>query len=540
MIAEQCCSYEQEERPSSEDVEGWLLDLLEEMRANDDDANIPIPPLPSIKIIQEMQDMIRAAERENEEEGGEETSEEEEKMIGDRIQDDNQQNEEDEDGRDTPPLTQPQSGIRSRNDSQSSSTSTSQKEESDQQQSSESSVMATHKRNESAASIKKKSKRRFTTIACRGFTSRVEGFVEKEGWLAKRNRHGFRNWKKRWFVLIRNQLFWFNSPDEPDAHGCIDIRGCVLKTTKQYRWQINNPEDNNNNIASNASNNSSNGKKQQQERVRNREIAASSEREMLEWMNVLQRMIEECGKMDMEGGGGKEEDRNRFESFPPNPISPSHGEYKTQDSSGGRGGGGGGGRRIESPRLGVGGTGIGVTNINSNFSSVEQWLISIEMETYAPLFIEKGYDKVGMMLSMGLSDDDLDFLGIQPPLHRRILKTACASSYTNSLVINILEWKDFGGVVVYVVESQYLFSKSRVMLRYSNFTKLNAALKRALTSTSNLPNLPGKGVPLLQDQHSEVFINARKDRLEEYLQGLTIMLHGSEHHPILFEWLGLQ
>jgi len=61
----------------------------------------------------------------------------------------------------------------------------------------------------------------------------------KMGWLFKRNRHGFRNWKKRWFVLkstgSESELSWYSSHEEVfngvtwgDPHGKISLRNCTL------------------------------------------------------------------------------------------------------------------------------------------------------------------------------------------------------------------------------------------------------------------------------------------------------------------------
>jgi hypothetical protein len=80
---------------------------------------------------------------------------------------------------------------------------------------------------------------------------------------------------------------------------------------------------------------------------------------------------------------------------------------------------------------------------------------------------------VAQIKDFGIQNDDLDYMGISHPLHRRVLKIAASSEYSEVLLTGIQEWQEIGSVVVYKVVSRWRFSRSCVLLRYGDFKKLH-------------------------------------------------------------------
>lgn len=54
-------------------------------------------------------------------------------------------------------------------------------------------------------------------------------------------------------------------------------------------------------------------------------------------------------------------------------------------------------------------------------SALKEWLGAVGLASYHDLFVEKGYGDVETIREMGITDEDLDFLGITAPIHRRKL-----------------------------------------------------------------------------------------------------------------------
>mmetsp|Transcript_8013 Transcript_8013/g.29988 ORF Transcript_8013/g.29988 Transcript_8013/m.29988 type:complete len:540 (-) Transcript_8013:36-1655(-) len=104
-----------------------------------------------------------------------------------------------------------------------------------------------------------------------------EGSIVKAGWLYKRNRHGFRNWKRRWFVLTHKELMWYTRREDREPKGVLKLLNCTLKTVKAYRWQILDTSD---------------MSKVTDTRLHNRELAADSRKQMNEWLEKIQLVID--------------------------------------------------------------------------------------------------------------------------------------------------------------------------------------------------------------------------------------------------------
>ena len=55
------------------------------------------------------------------------------------------------------------------------------------------------------------------------------------------------------------------------------------------------------------------------------------------------------------------------------------------------------------------------------------WLQGLEMDELLPSFLEKKYTSLSMIIAAGgLTDEDLDYIGIGMPIHRRLLKSKSA------------------------------------------------------------------------------------------------------------------
>ena len=59
--------------------------------------------------------------------------------------------------------------------------------------------------------------------------------------------------------------------------------------------------------------------------------------------------------------------------------------------------------------------------------TLTEWLRGLEMEELLPSFLEKKYTSLSMIIAAGgLTDEDLDYIGIGMPIHRRLLKNKSA------------------------------------------------------------------------------------------------------------------
>lgn len=151
-------------------------------------------------------------------------------------------------------------------------------------------------------------------------------------------------------------------------------------------------------------------------------------------------------------------------------------------------------------------------------------MLNLPSET-TKMFKQAGYNDVRLILEMGLNDEDLDFIGVTVPLHRRLLKDSVAEAwFTPTLQSKVVDYRICGSVALYAISSRYKYRRSTLHLRYANFVTLYAKLraidreKSVVHSASHepLPKLPGSRA--FVDQKGPLFLEQRRNELDEYLQ----------------------
>ncbi|CAM9317993.1 unnamed protein product [Chrysoparadoxa australica] len=185
-LAIQCLEYEAEERPSASDVAAWLEDLCHDLP----DDDIPVPYMPDIPEIEE---------------------EEEDDGFGDL----------ESDFADTPmkktvssksPRSSPRASVDAEGGRRSSTASTPSPARS----------TTSHSRSPEYGREEGASKGKFVP--------------SKMGYLHTKNQGlGFRNWKKRWFVLKAGSLICYKDGGLIDT---VDLAGCTVVRGKANRFQI--------------------------------------------------------------------------------------------------------------------------------------------------------------------------------------------------------------------------------------------------------------------------------------------------------------
>ena len=337
----------------------------------------------------------------------------------------------------------------------------------------------------------------------------------KMGWLFKRNRHGFRNWKKRWFVLKstgeESTLSWYASHEDVfngvtwgEPNGEIHLVNCVVTDLlKGFRFQILNSDDITN---------------VDDTRLHNREIAASSEVELNSWLEALESHIVESNS----GGVSRTEAKSihaRVREIDRRKESKTMDVVKFDDkarrlmglddskNSKDDGGGEGGAREDKVQNTGTAKQakwGKSKKNAKSfgYFKSIDDWLQDINLPFLSENFETFGNGMYNMKLieEGGLMEEDLDALQITEKIHRRILISCAGGGFAPDLKTQITNIRDFGGVIVYKIVSHYRVWRSVVYFRFQDFVKLQAVFRSSLKDLketellTRLPDLPGRGI----------------------------------------------
>lgn len=390
--------------------------------------------------------------------------------------------------------------------------------------------------------------------------------VVKMGYLFKRNRHGFRNWKKRWFVLTHQELLWYTKPEDAEPRGTVPLLNCTLVHTKQHRWQILDTSD---------------MSRTADTRLHNRELAASDEPTMQEWMDALQRVIDnleaaavlpqdarqllhtpgeapedEVSRLALQARQAAHkatitklaEDYDRADDLAAKALAAAQRAGEAAAAAGERASDGGGGEgawagsmssmRIFRPVAGS--TGVTV------YSSVEEWLAANNLSQLTDKFYACDLVNMRHLEEVGLAGEDLDMLGVEGE-DRALLEAAARASglgdaWAPKVRVRCDGWKSFGDATVYHVHAACGFSRSAQYLRYEDFGGFHQQLRHALRRIEvEEPKLPGKGIKLLQRQQDSAFINNRRAQLMAYL-GEVIELaerKGGEPLNLLLSFLRL-
>lgn len=354
--------------------------------------------------------------------------------------------------------------------------------------------------------------------ALREMYARNEGgrdIVLKAGFIFKRNKTGFRNWKFRWLVLTPYQLRWYAAMTDRVEKGHIDLLDARVKKTKQYRFVVLDPHED------------FEGDESRFNHIQyHREFSADGEEAMEEWISAIQLAIDNYQRIRTASRVSVAAPSGASNSMYSSATVKSSSEKSHREGS-----------EDAASRL--------CSEANAGMPvSITDWLVTLKLAQYANNFTTRGYDDLQHIKDFGIQNDDLDYMGITHPLHRRVLKIAATAEYSEVLLTGIEEWQEVGSVVVYKVVSRWRFSRSCVLLRFGDFKKLHSNILRSLTGPEcakllgKLPELPGKGNMVIQSR-SASFCTQRRLALEAYLITLSRLLSGTPMMRILLEAIGL-
>ncbi|CAM9666824.1 unnamed protein product, partial [Ascophyllum nodosum] len=265
--------------------------------------------------------------------------------------------------------------------------------------------------------------------------------ITRQGYLYKKGKSGLKNWQKRWFVLEGSKLIWYKDsksyPREP--RGFLELKGCFLVKGSAQRWKI---------LSADAT---------AEQDDYNREIGAKTLQDMNGWMKSLQEAID--GADTGEGPAGimlpvlrdqeKELDRHLY--------------HATKD-----------GYRTD--------------------MSVQDWLESLGLGFLTEAFLSAGYsDFVIIQQEMGLTDEDLAFVGVKDAAQRKALKIGARGLVEPMLHVEINGFFNFHSELVYRVDSKWRYLRASTFFEFSEFDDLHRRLKMAMKDTKfykMMPSLP--------------------------------------------------
>jgi len=262
------------------------------------------------------------------------------------------------------------------------------------------------------------------------FTDAPEKLIHREGYLHKRNSVGFRTWRRRYVVLHGSELSWYDQATGAEMKGHINLAGCqqVVKDKRSFRWSVQDIQD--------ASH-------------KQKDFAAYSVGSMEKWMDAINQGIE-------------------FANAEPE-VTAIASPIPAEDAA-----------AVASH----------LNPIPEDSMDVQTFLSSLRLDHLLPQFEEKGYTDVQKMMEMGLQDDDLDHLGIDQPLARRCLKTACQSRYRDALSISMVGHAQLGDTIYCKIKSQYRYGRSIVYLSPDDIKTMHLDLRSANEAFNiDLPSL---------------------------------------------------
>ncbi|CAN0362736.1 unnamed protein product [Pylaiella littoralis] len=291
----------------------------------------------------------------------------------------------------------------------------------------------------------------------------------KMGYLHIKNQGiGFRNWKKRWFVLKGAELVCYKDGGLIETVG---LRGCTIKRGKASRFQI---------IKTHVGRTAVTEDK---ESVEEMELAATNSSSLWAWVSAIESSI----------AYANEQGASRSENRAIRPVS-------------------------------MGG--------NGNSDSIMDWLLDLRLEALWPNFEAHGFTDLKKIKQQGLKATDLEKLDIKNPLQRRFLMDVGRSPFRTALKVSIIGHRSFGDIVMFKVVTEWRAWYSKTEKLYTDFNKLHNKLRRAFRERNSplmehLPPLPGKG-QVVQDQKNPAFLAERKTDLEAYLKEVATLVENQE------------
>ncbi|CAM9813754.1 unnamed protein product [Scytosiphon promiscuus] len=301
-------------------------------------------------------------------------------------------------------------------------------------------------------------------------TRERENFVpSKMGYLHIKNQGiGFRNWKKRWFVLKGAELVCYKDGGLIETVG---LRGCTIKRGKASRFQI---------IKTHVARTAVTDDK---ESIEEMELAATNSNSLESWLSTIESSI---AYADEQGATTSENEASR-------PIS-------------------------------MGG--------NSSSDSIMDWLLDLRLEALWPNFEAHGYTDLKKIKQQGLKASDLEKLEIKNPLQRRFLMDVGRSPFRTALKVSIVGHRSFGDIVMFKVVTEWRAWYSKTEKLYTDFNKLHNKLRRAFRETNSplmehLPPLPGKG-EVVRAQKNPAFLAKLRTDLEAYLKEVAALVENQE------------
>jgi hypothetical protein len=87
----------------------------------------------------------------------------------------------------------------------------------------------------------------------------------------------------------------------------------------------------------------------------------------------------------------------------------------------------------------------------SDALTVNDWLTSIGLAKYFPAFSREGYTNMEHINMVGLTEEDLNRLGIMSPMERRVVLELAPGMFSKQLKARIVSHMEVGGVDMYEV-----------------------------------------------------------------------------------------
>lgn len=360
-------------------------------------------------------------------------------------------------------------------------------------------------------------------------TTRMAGFLHKK---ARTTFHY--KYQRRWFVLKRGTLLWFNAPGNANALGRVSLSSSAeLVTTGANKFAVfARPlcdDSSRSSVLSPGSgrlapqrSSSSAGSREASKRKPLLELQAPDETAKNMWLQALQTEIDERRVDDVKVTTSVLADARRPSTRLADAVAkprydapvPSSNDDATTISA------------AESTR-----SSREATVAGSSSAEIAEWIDRLRLPVeIAGAFERAGYTNLRLILEVGLTDEDLEFIGVEVPIHRRILKTSVGEGFFEpGLVSQVQDYKIQGTAALYCVTSRYKYRRSRLYVKYSQFLQIFSKLKkieRARPPSSDrahhpLPRLPATRNSIT-DSKGPSFQEKRRKELDDYLQATVV------------------